>query len=353
LSLKSILSLKNVSADFGDFYIKNINLEIKEKEYFVILGPTGAGKTLLLEIIAGFHKLKEGQIFIMGKNISKIPPNERKIGFVYQDYSLFPHMNVENNISFGLEMQKLKRAEIRRRTSSMMDRLKINHLKNRYPITLSGGEQQKIALARALIINPEFLLLDEPFGALDPVSKKQAMKVVKEIHSNNNLTTIEVTHNQDEAILGDRISLIMNGEIVDTGPPKQIFNAPKNISNANFLGVENIISGEITKNIEGYAEVKTKNFMINCLSKFNSGKVTLFIRPENIVLSQSPFKSSLRNNIHSKVKELFLISKELIQISLENGLKVYITNNAKEDLDIKVGDDVIASFKATSISLKR
>ncbi|MBN1214760.1 MAG: ATP-binding cassette domain-containing protein [Candidatus Lokiarchaeota archaeon] len=348
-----IIELKNISADFGNFKLENISLSIKEKEYFVILGPTGAGKTLLLELIAGFHKLKKGKILFNGNDMSKIRSYERNIGFVYQDYSLFPHMDVESNISFGLEIRKIKREEINDRTKEIMQKLGIIHIKDRYPNTLSGGEQQKTALARALITNPRILLLDEPFSALDPVAKKAAIKVVKLIHEQDDLTIIKVTHNQDEAILGDRISLIMNGKIVDTGTPKSIFNHPKSVSNAKFVGIENIFEGIIINNNEGIAEVKFDDNIIYCLSEFNSGKVTIFIRPENIVLSKSLLKSSMRNNLKTNIKEIFSISKELIQVTMSNGLISYITSNAKEDLNLNKGDQIYASFKATGISLKK
>ncbi|TXT61296.1 MAG: Molybdate/tungstate import ATP-binding protein WtpC [Promethearchaeota archaeon] len=353
LNKKAYIELKNVSRDFGEFKLRHINLKIYENEYFIVLGPTGAGKTLLLELIAGFHNLDDGIIRINQKNMKNIQPYERNIGFVYQDYSLFPHMSVEKNIAFGLNVQNKASNEIKTKVMEIMDKLEINHLKERSPKTLSGGEQQKVALARALIVNPKILLLDEPFSALDPITKKDAMKVVKQIHEDHNLTIIEVTHNQDEAMLGDRLSLIMNGEIIDTGTPKEVFNSPKNKTVANFVGVENILEGEIIKNENGYAEVKTESFKVHCLSKFDSGKVVLFIRPENVVLSKSLFKSSIRNNIKTKVKDMLVISKELIQITLENGIKAYITFSAREDLNLEIGDEIYASFKATAVSLKR
>lgn len=345
--------MKGVNANFGGFRLKNITLEIDKNEYYVILGPTGAGKTLLLELIAGFHKVQSGEIFIDGTNMGKIPPYQRKIGFVYQDYSLFPHIDVESNISFGLEMQRVKRKEINQRTKEMMENFDILHLKDRYPQTLSGGEQQKVALARALITNPKILLLDEPFSALDPVTKKDATKIVKSIHDSNDLTTIKVTHNQNEAIIGDRVSLIMNGEIVDTGTAQNIFNSPKSVKNAEFVGMENILEGEIVKNVDGYAEIRTNGFIIHCLSEIESGKVIAFIRPENIVLSKAYFKSSIRNNIKSEIQEIFLLSKELVQVTMKNGLKAYITSNAKEDLNLNAGDEIFVSFKATAISIKK
>lgn len=348
-----MIVLEDVSADFGLFQIKNINLEIQQGEYFVILGPTGAGKTLILELIAGFHRVKHGRILIHGKDLAHVPTFKRNIGIVYQDYSLFPNMDVESNIRFGLEMRGFKEQEIANRTKDMINKFNINHLAKRIPTTLSGGEQQKVALARALIINPSILLLDEPFSALDPVSRKEAMKIIKIIHKESNLTTIKVTHNQDEAILGDRVALLMEGTIVDVGTPRKIFNEPRDVKNAAFVGIENILKGEIIHNENGYAEVKTGKFNVHCMSKFHSGEVTLFIRPENIIISKAPLESSLRNSVKATVQEIFHISKELVELALNNGLKAYLTQNALEDLEIKEDDEVYASFKATAVSLKR
>ncbi|MFO8018297.1 MAG: ATP-binding cassette domain-containing protein [Promethearchaeia archaeon] len=353
MSKKAVIEVENLHADFGNFQIKDINLKIKEREYYMLLGPTGAGKTLILELIAGFHKIDKGKIYINQKNMVNIPPNKRDIGFVYQDYSLFPHLNVEENIKFGLNMQRMDERTKQKKLDEIVKKLKIEHLLNRNPITLSGGEQQKVALARAIILEPPILLLDEPFSALDPVSKKEAMKVVQEIHKDHDLTILEVTHNQDEAMLSDRLSLLMDGEIIDTGTPEQIFNAPNSTKAAKFVGIENIIEGEILSNKNGYTKIKTDHFKVWGLSEYSSGKVKIFIRPENIILSKQKFKSSLRNHVKSKVSEVLVVSKELVQISLKNGLNAYITHNAKTDLGIQKDDKIYASFKATAVSIKK
>ncbi|MGV9173029.1 MAG: ATP-binding cassette domain-containing protein [Promethearchaeia archaeon] len=347
------IKVENLSADFGTFQIKNVDFQIREKEYFMLLGPTGAGKTLILELIAGFHKPDEGKILIHQKDMEGIPASKRNIGFVYQDYSLFPHMNAEENIKFGLDMQKMEKKVKEEKTNRIVEKLKIGHLLDRNPLTLSGGEQQKIALGRALVLDPPILLLDEPFSALDPVSKKEAMKVVQKIHKDHELTILEVTHNQDDAMLGDRLSLIMDGEIVDTGTPEKIFNAPNSTRAARFVGIENIVEGEVLSNQNRYTEIKTEHFKVWGLSEYQTGKVKVFIRPENIILSKQKFKSSLRNHIKSTVSEVLVVSKELIQITLTNGLKAYITHNAKTDLEIQEGDKIYASFKATAVSIKK
>ncbi|MHA1732125.1 MAG: ABC transporter ATP-binding protein [Promethearchaeota archaeon] len=347
------ITLRNVEAHFGAFSLKDVNLEVEANEYHVLLGPTGAGKTLILELIAGFHHPSRGNVFFCGQNVAGVPPNEREIGFVYQDYSLFPHLNVQDNIAFGLRVRKLPPREVREQVDGVMGDLGISHLKGRAPYTLSGGEQQKVALARALVVKPSILLLDEPFSAMDPVSRKSAMKWIKRLHEEKNLTTVQVTHDQDEALLGDRVSLVMEGTVVETGTPKEVFNAPRDERVAAFVGVENIVRGEIVSSDNGYVTVDAGGFEVKCLSKFDSGPVTLFIRPENVIISLAPLESSLRNSIRAKVREIFVVSKEMCQVTLDNDLCSYITVNARESLGLNEGDDVYASFKAAAVALKR
>ena len=164
-----MIKIKNITKKWKNFALSNINLEVEKGEYFVVLGPTGAGKTLLLELIAGFHYPDKGKIFINGKDVTYLPPSQREIGFVYQDYMLFPHMNVKDNIAFGLRMKGLKEEEIEERINLLAETCKIKGILNRYPQSLSGGEKQRVALARALAVKPKILLLDEPLSALDAV----------------------------------------------------------------------------------------------------------------------------------------------------------------------------------------
>ncbi|MFB0543876.1 MAG: tungstate ABC transporter ATP-binding protein WtpC [Candidatus Bathyarchaeia archaeon] len=344
-----MIILEDVSQRFGAFSLKRINLKVEKGEYFIILGPTGAGKTLLLETIAGFHIPREGRVLIDGVDVTYTPPEKRGIGFVYQDYALFPHMVVEENISFGLRTRRVPEEEIEEKISGVMDSLAISHLKGRYPTTLSGGEQQRVALARALAISPQILLLDEPLSALDPRTRSTLRKELRRIHESEGITTVHVTHDQVEALtLGDRVAVIMGGEIVQVGRPDEVFEKPEGVEVAEFLGVENILSGVVRSNRDGVALVETEDFQITAVSPIEGGEVDLFIRPENIILSRNPLESSARNCIESEITEITSLGPTVL-VHLDKGLKVTITRRSLEEMELGLGKRVYAYFKATSV----
>ena len=348
-----MITLEKVSHEWGDFTLKNVTLSVNEGEYFVILGPTAAGKTLILETIAGFYIPREGDIFLNEKNITHIPPEKRNIGFVYQDYSLFPHMTVEENIAFGLKMRKIPKREIETRVQNVMDSMRISQLKERFPSTLSGGEQQRVALARALVIDPDILLLDEPLSALDPRTQESLREELKRIHKVRGTTTIHVTHDQDEALtLADRIAVIMNGKVVQVDAPYKVFNEPVNEEIASFVGVENVIEGKIISSENGVALVEMGNYKIRALSNLTEGEVNVFVRPENIILSKVKLESSARNSINGTITNVTQYGATF-RIYMDNGLSALVTKQAIEELGLKIGETVYASFKATATHLIR
>lgn len=348
-----MIALENLTYTLGSFSIQNISLHIPENEYFVLLGPTGAGKTLILELIAGFHIPRKGRILLNNSDVTHLPPEKRNIGFVYQDYSLFPHMTVKDNISFGLEMHKAPQMEIERKVEDTMNLIGISHLKERHPSTLSGGEQQRVSLARALATNPKILLLDEPLGALDPRTQRFLREELKRIHKTQNVTTIHVTHDQTEAlILADRIGVIMNGEIVQVGSPHELFNRPINERIAEFVGVENVLKGTIKSNKDGLALIDVDNHEVCALTGIKDGKVDVFIRPENIVLSKNPLRSSARNVFKNRITKITNLGP-ILNVELDNGLEIFITKQSAEEMSLKQGVQVYASFKATATHVSR
>jgi len=348
-----MIALENITYTLGSFSIKNISLHIPENEYFVLLGPTGAGKTLILELIAGFHIPRKGRILLNNSNVTHLPPEKRNIGFVYQDYSLFPHMTVKDNIAFGLEMHKAPQMEIERKVEDTMNLIGISHLKERHPSTLSGGEQQRVSLARALAPNPKILLLDEPLGALDPRTQRFLREELKRIHKTQNVTTIHVTHDQTEAlILADRIGVIMNGEIVQVGSSHELFNRPINERIAEFVGVENVLKGTIKSNKDGLALIDVDNREVCTLTGIKDGKVDVFIRPENIVLSKNPLRSSARNVFKNRIAKITNLGP-ILNVELDNGLEIFITKQSAEEMSLKQGVKVYASFKATATHVSR
>lgn len=241
-----MLRIEHLYKKLGNFQLKDIQLEIAQGEYFVILGPTGTGKSVILEIIAGLYKPDKGHFYFNGKDLSNEYPENREIGFVYQDYLLFPHLSVKENIIFGLKQKKISQKQIQQNLDDIVSMFKIEHLLNRRPTTLSGGEQQRVAMARALITSPKILLMDEPLSALDPSTKNQFLITLKKIHENRKNTVIHVTHDFNVALyLADRIAIINNGAIVQVDTPEEIFKKPNSIFVANFIGMKDILKNRI------------------------------------------------------------------------------------------------------------
>ncbi|MCY6369201.1 ABC transporter ATP-binding protein [Clostridium ganghwense] len=235
-----MLRIENLYKRLGNFQLKDINLNINEGEYFVILGPTGTGKSVVLEVIAGLYKPDEGHFYFQGKDLSREYPENRELGFVYQDYLLFPHLSVKENIIFGLKQKKIPKNQIEYKLDEIVSMFKIEHLLNRRPTTLSGGEQQRVAIARALITSPKILLMDEPLSSLDPSTKGEFLNMLRGIHEKRQNTVIHVTHDFNVALyLADRIAIMKDGEIVQVGTPKEIFKKPNSTFVAKFIGIEN------------------------------------------------------------------------------------------------------------------
>ncbi|HDS46237.1 MAG TPA: ATP-binding cassette domain-containing protein [Methanomicrobia archaeon] len=350
-----MIRVKNLYKDWKEFKLQEINLEVKQGEYFVILGPTGAGKTLLLETIAGFYIPDRGEVWVEGREVTGLPAEKRGIGFIYQDYSLFPHKTVEQNILFGLRVHKGGAAEAsRKRVRGIMDWLNITHLAHRYPGTLSGGEQQKVAIGRAVAIEPSILLLDEPLSALDRRTQDYMRDELKRVKAECGITMVHVTHDQTEAmLLADRIAVMMRGRVVQVGTPKEIFNKPLNEELADFVGIENILSGVIRNNDHGVAEINVdSDTVVYAVSEFRDGAVKAFVRPENIIISKHVDQSSARNVIKGRIERIHEVGP-VIRVKVNNGLVSLITWQARDELNLQQGDEVYATFKATAVHVVR
>jgi molybdate/tungstate transport system ATP-binding protein len=344
-----MIKVKNLSKRWREFSLENINLDVKQGDYFIVLGPTGAGKTLLLELIAGFHRPDKGEIWINNKNVTDISPEQRRVGFVYQDYSLFPHLNVEKNVGFGLRLKKISRREYNKRVRHAMNLLGLTHLSKRLPKTLSGGEQQKVALARAIVLDPDVLLLDEPLSALDAQTQERLRGELKDLHEKSGITTIHVTHDHVEAILlGDRMGVLSDGKLIQVGRPDEIFQKPKSEFVAKFVGVENIFSGE-SELKKGLARIDIGNVLIEAVTQ-KEGKVKVCIRPEDILLSKRPIKSSGRNMLQGKITEISDRGTTVrLKVDVGRELMVIITKRSFLDMKLRIGSRVYAAFKASSV----
>ena len=296
-----MIRIEGIGKKWQNFMLQDISLEIEDGEYFVILGPTGAGKTLLLETIAGFHQPDYGKIYMDGKDITSLPPNRRKMGFVYHDYMLFPHMKVRENISYGLRIMEKDEGEIEKKVKELAKMLHIEHILDREPSNLSGGERQRVALARALAIEPHILLLDEPLSAMDEMLKEGIMKDLKRINRERGITFIHVTHSRSDAVmLADRMAVMKDGRIIQVGRAADIFRKPINKFVAEFVGVENIFEGEARK--QDGITIFTIDDMEIYSSSYMEGKCYASIRPEDIIISKKRIESSARNCIEGIVK---------------------------------------------------
>jgi molybdate/tungstate transport system ATP-binding protein len=347
-----MINLVNLSKKLGDFSLKNINLDIGDNEYFVILGPTGTGKTVLLEMISGMYPPGAGEIWINGRNMTKAPPEQRGIGFVYQDYLLFPHLNVEENIAFALKAKKTPAPVIKDKLAQMTNLLKISHLLRRYPETLSGGEQQRVAIARALVAEPAVLLLDEPLSALDPGTKEAFQQELKQIHQLMRTTTIHITHDFTEAlVLADRMGVMQEGGIVQTGSPQEVFQKPSFRFIAEFVGMENIYQGELEIGERGsFVRIGAVEFF--CAVGERPGPVRVGIRPEDIIISREKFASSAQNMLAARITAI-IPRGALVKIILDVGvpLTALITRKSLEDMRLETGQEVRAIFKAAALHI--
>lgn len=282
---KNIIELKHINKKYEDKEVlHDINLSIKPKEFVTLLGPSGCGKTTTLRIIGGFESETYGEVHFEGKKINNIPPYKRQINTVFQKYALFPHMNIYENIAFGLKIKKMNKNEIDKKVKHMLKLVNLEGFQNRSIDSLSGGQQQRIAIARALVCEPKVLLLDEPLGALDLKLRKEMQLELKNMQKQLGITFIYVTHDQEEALtMSDRIVVMSEGEIQQIGLPEDIYNEPQNRFVADFIGESNIIDAIM---IEDY-KVKIEDKVFKCLDKgFNKNEeVDVVVRPEDIQIT--------------------------------------------------------------------
>ena len=280
----NILSLKNICMQFGnEVILEDLNLDVSKGQFLTLLGASGCGKTTILRIIAGFLQPLKGKVIFENKDITNLPPHKREVNTVFQKYALFPHLNIFENIAFGLRVAKKSKQEIENRVSEMLKLVGLSRMAQRSVNNLSGGQQQRVAVARALANYPKLILLDEPFAALDLRLKKDMQFELKKIQAKTGITFVSVTHDQEEALsMSDIVVVIDKGKIQQIGPPKDIYNEPRNAFVADFIGESNIIDGIM---LEDYL-VKFVGKKFKCLDKgFEKGeKVDVVIRPEDIKL---------------------------------------------------------------------
>jgi ABC-type sugar transport system ATPase subunit len=374
-----MVKFRKVNYTIGEFSLKDITMGIKEGEYFVILGPSGTGKTQLLRVLAGLSKIDNGEIWIGGQRKDHLPPEQREIGFVFQDQVLFPHMTVYDNVAFSLRLRRVKASETRSRVENIADVLGISGLLDRVPTGLSGGEKQRVALARAMVSKPKVLIMDEPYASLDRNLAERLILEGRRLHDRIKQTTIHVTHNQEEAIiLADRLCLMESGRIRMIGTPDEVFRKPNSCFVADFVGTANIYRGAVPERTGNGAvklhyrgkEILCTNDAITsaqgCPAECGSpgspggpgdslnGKVTFCVRPENVNL-HTTYPAGLGDNVFDgRIVEIYdrgLMFQSIISIADDFSIVNLTMRRDFIDMNIGSGSRVYLHIDGNSIHI--
>ncbi|WP_418747143.1 ABC transporter ATP-binding protein [Frisingicoccus sp.] len=355
-----IVQLKNVNKSFGDNQVvKNLNIDIYKGEFLTILGSSGCGKTTTLRMIAGFETQTSGEIFVNGKEVRDEEPYEREVNTVFQNYALFPHMTIYENVAFGLTMKKIPKDEIKKKVTHMLELVQLSGFESRKPDQLSGGQKQRVAIARALVNEPKVLLLDEPLGALDLKLRKQMQFELKRLQKKLGITFIYVTHDQEEALtMSDRIAIMNKGNLEQLSVPRDIYEHPATEFVADFIGESNIFYGVVDEKNASDVRISLENGLISagCADVEENEIVYVSVRPENTAISECPvdgFELSgiIREHVYvgsltKTIVELFNGNQIKIntfskQSVLPEGMQVYVYWNPEDAVVIKSQSNVI------------
>ncbi len=337
--LSSGVSLRGLSKTFGTVdAVVNVDLDIPQGEFFSMLGPSGSGKTTVLRMIAGFEPATGGQIFLDGQDVTELAPFDREVNTVFQDYALFPHMTIQENVEFGLRAKKLSKAERTSKANEAIERVKLTHLSDRLPHQLSGGQRQRIALARALVLRPKLLLLDEPLGALDKQLREEMQVELKAIQRESQITFIFVTHDQEEAMrMSDRIAVFNAGKIEQIGTPREVYEKPATAFVSGFLGGSNLLSAADA------AKLVNQNQLVN-------------IRPEKVkITSLGSAVGSDEQTVEATIVETAYLGANTLYVLEVSGSLRMIATKVNEELPgqttgFAAGDRVLAKWKKDHVT---
>lgn len=361
-SNKNDVEIKGAFKQFGANVVLNgIDLEVKQGELLTLLGPSGCGKSTTLNLIAGFLDPDRGEVHIKGTNVTKVPPYKRDLGMVFQTYSLFPHMTVYENLSFGLKLRKVGKAEQKKKISKALELVKMSGLENRYPRELSGGQRQRVAISRALVVEPELLLLDEPLSNLDAKLRHELRAEIKRLQKEIGVTTIFVTHDQEEALsMSDRVVVMNAGKIEQISTPTEIYNHPKTEFVFQFIGKSNCFEGNVSavdkrkvavKIGSDITHVDTNNVMGNESDLKTGDDVKLYIRPEKLQIVSLDEKSSSPLDFHrAKISQMnYLGTSWEINVLLQ-GKSIQVMTSAF-DSSWQNGSEVLIGWSPSEVML--
>lgn len=347
------LELKNIKKSFTgeESVLQGISLSIAGGEFITLLGSSGCGKTTTLRIIAGLESPDEGQVFLDGKDVTNLEPNDRDVNTVFQNYALFPHMNVEENVGYGLKLKKVSKGEIKKKVSHMLELVQLSGYEKRKPSELSGGQRQRVAIARALVNNPKVLLLDEPLGALDLQLRRAMQHELKRLQKKLGITFIYITHDQEEAInMSDRIAVMNEGRFEQIGTPDEIYNHPKTSYVATFVGNANILKGTVESHTGNQALISLGGgkVLVNAEGeKLSIGEaVTLAVRSENILLDED-----CGCGMEAEVEEKTFAGGQLRMVLVLPGGEKVVASRYGIDANVKVGQKVCWRFESVNAVL--
>lgn len=349
----SFLAIEDLSINLGEFHLKGISFGLDKADYLTIIGPTGAGKTILLESIIGFWKPDAGRILLENMDITHELPEKRRIGIVYQDYALLPHFTVFKNIAYGL--RKIEKHFSKDKIVDIASSLGIDHLLHRKPSTLSGGEQQRVALARALIVEPRLLLMDEPLSALDPKTRRETRTLLKRAIQKRGTTVIHITHDMKDAwALANKVAIFHEGEMLQFGTLDEVFKRPRSEFIADFVGAT-ILNGMVKEHNNGVSKVSVNGFNLFSLDHAQPGEeVKIAIRPEDIIVTKNlPGRISAQNILEARLDEIISEGNTCVLklVSHNSCLDVLVANNAVDRLDLQCGDAVYAVIKGANVRI--
>ena len=340
--------IRDAVKKYGDFTaLHGVSLDIREGEFFTLLGPSGCGKTTLLRMIAGFNSIEGGDFFFGERRINEVPAHKRDIGMVFQNYAIFPHLTVEENVAYGLKARKTPRAETERRVADALELVQISHLAKRKPNELSGGQQQRVALARAFVIEPSVLLMDEPLSNLDAKLRVQMRTVIKKLQKRLGITTIYVTHDQEEALaISDRIAVMKEGVIMQIGTPREIYAKPENPFVAGFIGVSNFLECQVSGGGEAAAvSIRDELELHMPLRREYSGKANLSARPEQLFFAEEGMPGKI-------LYSTFLGDFIEYEVLLGDGQNVIVNEYTKDTGVVHAeGEEVRLGFDPERVSL--
>ena len=345
-----MLELKDISVKAGDFSLKSVSFRVEEGDYFILLGESGAGKSILLETIAGLLHPENGSIFIDGQDITHRKIQDRGIGLVFQDHAVFPHMTVGENLAYSLHGKNVNHEIKKEKVRKIAEQLSITAFLGRKPATLSGGELQRVALARSLIQQPRILLLDEPLASLDSRIKSELRSMLRKIHRQGQ-TILHVTHDYEEALsLGNRIAVIHEGSVIQSGTPEEVFRNPKSDFIAHFTGVRNFFKVVLKMEENRSIGLITDRFSVNLVTDQPAEEGFIMIRGEEIILSNKPVDTSATNNFEGTIAEI-VPSVNGIDIKIDAGIvfNARITRGSLSKLKLTEGKKICFHFKATAV----